>query len=57
MPIHRVPKGRLFEDVTSIEREGEVVVQVMVDPDDDKRFLVVTQWLGVRAPLETRGAA
>lgn len=53
MPIHKIPRARLHEDITSIEREGERVVQVMLDPDDPTRWLVFTQWLG--ADIETRG--
>jgi hypothetical protein len=55
MPIHRVPRGRLYEDSVSIEREGERIVQVVLDPDDDKRWIVVTQWLGADL-IETRSA-
>lgn len=52
MPIHRIPRARLYEDLCSIEREGERIVQVVLDPEDDKRWLVVTQWLG--SDIETR---
>jgi hypothetical protein len=55
MPIHRVPRARLYEDSVYIEREGERIMQVFLDPDDDTRWIVVTQWKG--ADLETRGAA
>jgi hypothetical protein len=46
MPIHRVPRARLYEDSVSIEREGERIVQVILDPDDDTRWLVVTRYCG-----------
>lgn len=55
MPIHKVPRARLYEDSVSIEREGERIVQVMLDPDNASRWLVITQW--VYAPIETRGVS
>lgn len=70
MPIHRVPRARLHEDIVSIEREGERIVQVVLDPDDAGRWLVVTQWIGADVDMsvpqivaaclgafETRGAS
>ncbi len=56
MPIHHIPRARLYEDIVSIEREGERVVQVVLDPDNDNRWLVVTQWIGADA-VETRAAS
>ena len=53
MPIHRIPRARLYEDIVSIEREGERVVQVIPDPENESRWLVVTQWLGSDV-IETR---
>ena len=56
MPIHRIPRARLYEDIVSIEREGERIVQVTLDPDDPTRWLVLTNWLGAE-PYETRGVS
>jgi hypothetical protein len=55
MPIHKVPRARLYEDSVSIEREGERIIQVMLDPDDDSRWFVITQW--IHAGYETRGVS
>jgi hypothetical protein len=55
MPYHRVPKGRLHEDITSIEREGEQIVAVKFDPDEPVVH-VFTAWLGARPVLEVRSA-
>jgi hypothetical protein len=54
MPIYRIPRHRLDEDIVSIERRGERVVQVTLDPDNMSRWLVVTQWIGVEVEVETR---
>jgi hypothetical protein len=51
MPIHRIPRAHMHEDVTAIEREGERVTAVAVDGDF---VIVATCWLGER--LERRGA-
>ena len=53
MPIHPVPRARLQEASTSIERQGERIVQVILDPDDSTQWLLVTQWIGADA-VETR---
>ena len=55
MPIHKVPRARLHEDSVSIEREGERIIQVMLDPDDESRWIIVTQW--IHADYETRGVS
>jgi hypothetical protein len=52
MPIHRVPRARLHEDITAIEREGERVTAIAVDGD---HVIVATCWLGER--LERRHGA
>jgi hypothetical protein len=52
MPIHRIPRARLHEDIVAIEREGERVVQITLDPDDPKRWVVVTRYVG--DDIETR---
>jgi hypothetical protein len=49
LPYHRIPRARLHEDITAIEREGERIVAVELDGDDAHVF---TGWLGQR--LETR---
>lgn len=54
MPFHRIPRARLHEDITSIEREHEVVVSAHIDPDDSSFVLVFTRWCSDRAPFETR---
>jgi hypothetical protein len=56
MPIHKVPRARLYEDSVAIEREGERIVQVMLDPDDSSRWLVITQWV-YASGVETRGVS
>jgi hypothetical protein len=49
LPYHRIPRARLHEDITAIEREGERVTACTLEGDD---ALVFTCWLGER--LETR---
>ena len=49
MPIHKVPRARLHEDITAIERDGERVTALVVEGDF---VLVATCWLG--EILETR---
>jgi hypothetical protein len=51
LPYHRIPRARLHEDITTIEREGERIVAVELDGDDAHVF---TGWIGDR--LETRPA-
>lgn len=43
MPYHKIPRARLHEDITAIEREHEVVVQV-VPNIDDAFYDVFTRW-------------
>lgn len=56
MPFHRIPRGRLHEDVTAIEREHEVIVSTNVDPSDPNFVLVFTRWCGQEPQYETRRA-
>lgn len=56
MPVHRVPRARLHEDITVIEREHEVIVSTNVDPDDPAFVLVFTRWC-IHEPFETRSAS
>lgn len=51
MPEHHIPRGRLHEDLRSLDRDGEDVVTVMPDPDDDDRFLVVTRYKSNRVEV------
>lgn len=51
MPVHRIPRATMHEDVRSIEREGEQIVSVAADGPD--HVLVATIWFGTAA-LETR---
>lgn len=60
MPIHRIPRATMHEDLHSVEREGEQVVSVA--PDGPEHVLVGTVYLGsVRpynaSPLEYRAVA
>ncbi len=50
MPVHRVPRARLHEDITSIEREREMIVQVLNVPDDPSVVEVYTRWIGQPIP-------
>ena len=54
MPVHRIPRARLHEDITALEREGERVVSVVAS---DAEFVVFTCWLGERDRYETRAAS
>ena len=63
MPLHRVPSATLYEDLVAIERDGEVVVQVLPEPPSPSgaayaapRHIVITRPAG-GASYETRGAA
>lgn len=49
MPVHRVPKGSVHEDVTKIERESERIVSVSVDGD---YFVIFTEFR--HPPIERR---
>ncbi len=49
MPVHRVPRARLHEDVADIEHQGERIVCVV---DDDTHVLIFTAYL--RPEVETR---
>lgn len=51
MPIHRLPRGTMHEDLRAIEHDGEEVVSIA--PDLDASFvLVATRW--ARPKYETR---
>ena len=58
MPYHKIPRGRLHEDISSIEREQEIVVTVQVNVDPGF-YDVFTRYVGDRhvvdVPLITRG--
>jgi hypothetical protein len=43
MPTHRIPRGRLHEDLQSLEREHEHVVSIVNDGDF---FKVTTRYCG-----------
>lgn len=49
MPVHRVPRPSLHEDLKAIEREGESILSIT--PDGDV-FVVVTRFKGDE--IETR---
>ncbi len=55
MPIHRVPRASLHEDLQRIAREGERVVSIVNDADDPDRYIVHTEFPG--GVTELRGAA
>lgn len=60
MPIHRIPRATMHEDLHTVEREGEQVVSVA--PDGPDHVLVGTVYVGaVRpytpGPLECRAVA
>lgn len=60
MPIHRIPRVTMHEDLRSVEREGEQVVSVA--PDGPDHVLVGTVWVGQTrpysaGPLEYRAVA
>lgn len=46
MPEHRIQRGRLHEDLRSLDRDGEEVVSIVPDPDYPDRFLVITRYKG-----------
>jgi hypothetical protein len=51
VPIHRVPRASLHEDLQEItRRQGERIVSVTPDPFDPERYLVLTEFL----VMETR---
>jgi hypothetical protein len=50
LPYHRIPRARLHEDITAIEREGERVTSCTLDGGDAHVF---TCYIGER-PYETR---
>lgn len=54
MPVHRVRRARIHEDVADIERQGERIVSVVPDGDRSESVLIFTVYLG--QPYETRGA-
>lgn len=43
LPIHRIPRATMHEDLHSIEREGEQVVSVAADGPDHVLVGTVTQ--------------
>lgn len=52
MPVHRVPRARVHEDVADIEHQGERIVAVK---DDGEYLLIFTNYVG--HGYETRGGA
>lgn len=52
MPTHRVSRASLHEDLMDIERrQGERVLSVVVDPEDNSRYIIETE---LRTAPETR---
>lgn len=49
MPVHRVPKGTVHEDVTRIEREGERLVAAI---PEGEHYVIFTEFL--RPHFESR---
>lgn len=48
MPVHRVPRATLHEDLLDIDRKQcERVMSITPDPDDSTRFIVITEFRGV----------
>ena len=51
MPIHRIHRATMHEDVHELEHDGERIVSV--SPDTDPAFVLVgTRYMG--EPIETR---
>ena len=51
MPLHRIPRASLHEDLFDLtRRQGERVVSISADPFDPDRYLVATEFVR----LETR---
>ena len=50
MPVHKIPRGAIHEDLTQLEREGESVVSVT---PVGRHFVVVTRF---HTPAEFRPA-
>lgn len=55
MPVHRVPRARIHEDVADIEHQGERIIAVIPDGDRASHVLIFTTYVG--HPYETRGGA
>lgn len=48
MPVHRIPRVTLHEDLLDIERkQGERVMSITPDAEDSTRFIVITEFRGV----------
>ena len=43
MPVHKIPRARLFEDLKALERDHEYPVTITADDDV---FIVTTQYCG-----------
>lgn len=54
MPIHIIDRADVREAVAALEAEGEIVAQVLVDPDDVHRLLVFTHHGRMSTQLTTR---
>ena len=53
MPIHRIPRATMHEDVRELEHDGERIVSVA--PDSDPAFVLIgTRFVGQE--VETRPA-
>jgi hypothetical protein len=50
MPGHRGPRARLPADITSSEREREMIGQVLTVPDEPSVVEVYTRWIGQPIP-------
>lgn len=46
MPHHRVLRVVQDDAIAQIEREGEIIVQVLNDPEDTQYVHVYTRWMG-----------
>jgi hypothetical protein len=55
MPVHRVARARIHEDVIDIEHQGERIVAVVPDGDRSTHVLIFTDY--IRPAIETRGGA
>ena len=55
MPEHHIPRGRLHEDLRTLDHDGEELVSIVPDPTNTDRYLVVTRYKG-DDHIETRPA-
>lgn len=56
MPYHKIPRATLHEDIRILEREHEVVVSVVNNPEDYRFVDVFTRYCH-QEPMHTRGGA